>query len=196
MAVRSEVRRLSRALAYIDGHHCKLISRRGREYKSWPYLCTELAHAVRCDQAILDGEVVCLQPDGRSHFYNLMFRREWPRFMVFDLLWLNGEDLRGLPLHQRKRRLARIMPRVPSRVRLVEQIQRCGIDFFNVACQHDLEGIVAKWANGTYRTDGRTSWLKIRNPQYSQWTRRRELFEARRHNTQRARSTVAILALP
>jgi bifunctional non-homologous end joining protein LigD len=108
---------------------------------------------------------LCLQPDGRSYLYNLMLRREWPYFMAFDPLWLNGEDLRGLPLHQRKRRLARIMPRIPSRVRLVEQVQGCGVDFFNVARQYDLEGIVAKWANGTYRADGCTSWLKIRNPQ-------------------------------
>src|SRR5690349_14332889 len=49
-----------------------------------------LAHGVRCDSAVLDGEIVCLQPDGRSHFYNLMFRREWPDFMAFDLLWVNG----------------------------------------------------------------------------------------------------------
>jgi bifunctional non-homologous end joining protein LigD len=100
---------------------------------------------------------VCLQPDGRSHFYNLMFRREWPYFMAFDVMWLNGEDLRGLLLHQRKRRLTRIMPRVPSRVRLVEQIQGYGVDFFTVACQHDREGIIAKWAHGTYQITGRTS---------------------------------------
>jgi bifunctional non-homologous end joining protein LigD len=124
-----------------------------------------------------------------------MFRRQWPHFMAFDLLWLNSEDVRGLPLHQRKRRLARIMPRVPSRVRLVEQIQGCGVDFFDVACQHDLEGIVGKWANGTYRTDGRTSWLKIRNPQYSQWTGRRGLFETRRNSATRPRWIRAELAL-
>ena len=109
---------------------------------------------------------MCLQPDGRSHFYNLTFRREWPYFMAFDVLWLNGEDLRGLLLHQRKRRLTRIMPRVPSRVRLVEQIQGYGVDFFTVACQHDREGITAKWAHGTYQITGRTSWLKIRNSEY------------------------------
>jgi ATP-dependent DNA ligase len=130
--------------------------------------------------AIVISTVSSRPVDGRSHFYNLMFRREWPHFMAFDLLWLNGEDVRGLPLHQRKRRLARIMPRVPSRVRLVEQIQRCGVDFFNLACQHDLEGIVAKWANGTCQTSGRTSWAKIRNPDYSQWAGRRELLEAPR----------------
>lgn len=92
-----------RALAYIDRHHCRLVSRRGNVYKSWPYLNTELAHAVRCDQAVLDGEIACLQPDGRSHFYNLMFRREWPYFTAFDLLWLNGKDLRTKPLLERDR---------------------------------------------------------------------------------------------
>jgi hypothetical protein len=54
------------------------------------------------------------------------------------------------------------------------------VDFFKVACQHDLEGIVAKWAYGTYKTDGRTSWLKVRNPRYSHWDGRREFFKARR----------------
>ena len=52
-----------RALAAIEGHHCKLISRRGHVFKHWPYLETELAHAVRCESAILDGEVVCLDED-------------------------------------------------------------------------------------------------------------------------------------
>ena len=86
-------------MAYIDGHHCRLVSRRGIVYKSWPYLCEELAHAVRCRNAVLDGEIVCLEPDGRSHFYNLMFRREWPYFMAFDLLWLDGRDVRPDRLH-------------------------------------------------------------------------------------------------
>lgn len=164
-------------------------------FHSWPYLCTELAHAVRCDSAVLDGEIVCLEPDGRSHFYKLMFRREWPHFMAFDLLWLNGKDLRDRPLLERKRRLARIMPRIPSRVRLVDQVQGCGVEFFNVAYCNDLEGIVAKWAHGTYQMNGRTSWLKVRNPEYSQWSGRRKLFEARRDTVSRARSVRPELAL-
>ena len=52
-----------RALAHIEGHHCKLISRRGHTFKHWPYLEVELAHVVRCESAILDGEVVCLDED-------------------------------------------------------------------------------------------------------------------------------------
>ena len=117
-----------RALAYIDGHRCQLVSRRGNVFKSWPYLCEELAHAVRCTSAVLDGEIAC------SHFYNLMFRRDWPYFMAFDLLSLDGTDLRDRPLQERERLLARIMPRVDSRIRVVEGIPGCGVDFFRVAC--------------------------------------------------------------
>jgi ATP-dependent DNA ligase len=70
-------------------------------------------------------------------------------------------------------------------VRLVDGVNRRGVDFFRVACEHDLEGVVAKWSGGTYTSGPRTSWLKIRNPHYSQWENRRELFEARRDNAQR-----------
>jgi ATP-dependent DNA ligase len=130
-----------RALAFIDGHRCRLVSRRDNVYKSWPYLCEELAHAVRCDSAVLDGEIVCLRSDGRSDFYSLMFRRDWTFFLAFDLLSLNGRDLRSKPLHARKRLLAGIMPRVESRIRLVEAIPERGADFFRVACEHDLEAL-------------------------------------------------------
>jgi bifunctional non-homologous end joining protein LigD len=150
-----------RALAHIVGHHCRLVSRRGNTYKSWPYLCDELAHAVRCQSAVLDGEIICLDDDGRPNFHKLLFRREWPYFFAFDLLELNGEDLRHLPLVQRKRRLKGIMPAVESRVRYVDHLREQGTAFFRAACEHDLEGIVAKWSRGTYQADGRTSWLKI-----------------------------------
>src|ERR1043166_199155 len=111
-----------RALAHIDGHHCRLVSRGGHVFKQWPYLETELAHAVRCTSAVLDGEIGGLDQDGRPNFRKLLFRREWPHFYAFDLLQIDGEDVRGLTLMQRKRRLKRIMPRVESRVRYVEHI--------------------------------------------------------------------------
>ena len=87
-----------RALAHVNGHHCQLVSRTGYVYKSWPYLAEEIAHAVRARSAILDGEIVCLGSDGRSRFYDLLFRREWPYFLAFDALAIDGDDLRALPL--------------------------------------------------------------------------------------------------
>ena len=61
---------------------------------------------------MLDGEIVCLDAHGRSDCYRLMFRRDWPYFFAFDLLSVDGEDLRPLPLTERKRRLRRIMPKI------------------------------------------------------------------------------------
>jgi bifunctional non-homologous end joining protein LigD len=170
-----------RALASISADTCRLVSRNGHVFKSWPQLAEDLSHAVRCGSAVLDGEICCLEPDGRSHFNNLLFRRQWPYFYAFDLLALNGEDLRGLPLHERKRRLRSIMPRAESRVLYLDGLAARGRDLFRASCAQDLEGVVAKWAEGTYQTDGRsTSWLKIKNPAYSQMAARRELFEAKR----------------
>jgi bifunctional non-homologous end joining protein LigD len=76
---------------------------------------------------VLDGEVTCLAPDGSSRSYDLLFGREW---FAFDVLSVNGRDLRNLPLHERKRRLARIMPWVESRLMLLEPIERRGRRLF------------------------------------------------------------------
>ena len=103
------------------------------------------------------------------------------------LLALDGGDIRDKPLYQRKRLLAGIMPRVDSRIRLVEGVHARGVDFFRVACVHDLEGLVAKWKHGTYQSGPKTSWSKIRNPRYSEWEGRRELFDARSSNATRRR---------
>ena len=141
------------------------ISRNGQAFRQRPQLAEELAHAVRTHACVLDGEICCLEPDGRTHFTNLLFRREWPFFYAFDVLNIEGEDLTNQPLLERKRRLRRLMPIIDSRLLSLDHLEERGCDLFRVACERDLEGIVAKWAPGTYGTDGRaTSWLKIKNP--------------------------------
>ena len=92
---------------------------------------------------MLDGEIVCLDADGRANLYPLLFRREAPFYCVFDVLEIDGEDVRPLPLLERKRRLFDIMPKVESRVRYVDYIHERGSDFFSLACAHDLAGVVA-----------------------------------------------------
>jgi ATP-dependent DNA ligase len=140
------------------------------------------------DGPVIDGELVCLDPDGRSNFHKLLFRRDWPYFYAFDLLAVDGEDLRDWPLIERKRRLRSIMPRVESRLLYVDHIRDRGTALFKAACERDLEGIVGKWADGRYETDGvSTSWVKVKNPDYSHMVGRRELFEARRDHRQHRR---------
>jgi len=178
-----------RALAYVDGHHCRLVSRNGHEFKSWPQLAEEVAHAVRATRAVLDGEICCLDPDGRSNFNALLFRRERPYFYTFDITSLEGEDLTGLPLLERKRTLAFMMPKMDTRLRYLHHLAHRGRDLFREACERDLEGIVAKWTLGTYQTDGRrTSWMKIKNPEYTQIRDRHELFAYRLEGTRSKRS--------
>jgi hypothetical protein len=145
-----------RALAYIEQGQSRLVSRRGHIYKAWPHLAEEIAGSVRCENAVLDGELCCLAPDGRSEFYSLMFRRDRPFYMAFDLLWLDGRDLRRRSLTYRKQQLSRIVPRSSSsRVRYVDHIAGRGVDLFKVACDYDLEGIVAKWAGADIHDESR-----------------------------------------
>src|SRR5262245_28603829 len=84
-----------RALAFIEHSQCRLVSRNGHTFTSWESLKREIAASVRCRSAVLDGEIACLDADGRSNFYRLLFRRAAPFYMAFDILMLDGEDLRG-----------------------------------------------------------------------------------------------------
>jgi hypothetical protein len=86
------------------------VSRRGHVFKSWPHLSDELLRDVRCSNALLDGEICCLASAGRAEFYNLLFRRGRSHFMAFAVIWLDAQDLRDCPLHERKRLLRGILP--------------------------------------------------------------------------------------
>jgi len=109
----------------------------------------------------------------------LLFRRESPIFAAFDLLWINGEDLRSLPLMERKR-LRQVVPVESPSVLHVDYLPEKGKELFQLACENDLEGVVGKWAKGSYQSDGRsTSWVKVKNASYSQAEGRAELFEGK-----------------
>ena len=82
--------------------------------------------------------------DGRPEFYSLMRRRGPQYFYAFDVLWLNGRDLRGLPLVKRKQILRRVVPKHPAPVLYADHFEGRGVDLFRAVCDMDLEGIVAK----------------------------------------------------
>ena len=98
-----------RALAFIDDGRCRLVSRNGKEFKSFGGLTLGLPHDLRPRSAVLDGEIVCLDRDGRPDFADLFYRRREPIFLAFDLLALSGDDLRHLPLVERKAELRRVL---------------------------------------------------------------------------------------
>jgi ATP-dependent DNA ligase len=127
-----------RALAHVWDGHCELISRRRYSYKSFQDLRDNLAK-LKVKNAIIDGELVCLDAEGRSIFNELLFRRGCPIFYAFDLLYLNGRDFRQLPLIERKEKLRRLMEKSALLdVICGKCVEGRGIDLFNEVCQRNL----------------------------------------------------------
>jgi bifunctional non-homologous end joining protein LigD len=84
-------------------------------------------------------EIACLDEGGCSQLYHLLFRRGEPMFCAFDLLALNGRDLRSQPLIERKRRLRDMLPECPQLL-FVDYVQEHGEELFKLVCARDLEG--------------------------------------------------------
>jgi bifunctional non-homologous end joining protein LigD len=172
-----------RALAFIDGGQCRLVSRNGHVLKGWPFLCAAIASSVRAKRAILDGEVACLDAEGKSDFRALMFRRRAPVLIAFDLVMLDGKDLRGEALMARKKMLRRIVPRRAERLMYLDHVVARGVDLFRAVCEVDAEGVVGKLRSGTYDPDVPT-WVKCLNRGYTQ-RERHQLLERRTVGGQR-----------
>jgi bifunctional non-homologous end joining protein LigD len=148
-------------------------------YKSFAPLRESLAK-LRVKNGVLDGEIICLDAAGKSIFKDVLHRRGDPIFYAFDLLWLNGLDLRSRTLLERKRRLRRLLDvHRPVRVLYADHIEERGVEFYQAVCERDCEGIVAKRKDGVYSARGRT-WIKIKNRHYTQAEGRKELFDSYR----------------
>lgn len=167
-----------RALARVDGGATELVSRRDLTYRQFDVLAAAIAAEVKAGAAVLDGEIVKLDDRGHSVFRDLMRRRGPFQYVAFDLLALEGEDLRGLPLAERKRRLRAIVPKRSKAVLYASFVAERGREFFDLVCRQDLEGMVAKLKKAPYNP-ALTTWMKVKNPKYSQARNRRELFRAR-----------------
>jgi bifunctional non-homologous end joining protein LigD len=170
-----------RAIAYIARGDCRLVS---RNLKALPFksLRAALAAMPATKSAILDGEIVVLDHSGVSRFNALLSRKgeDAAMFYAFDLMWLNGTDLRERPLVERKEQLHELVRKNRcERLLYAQHIEGAGKKFFEEICAGDLEGIVAKRKMGIYKDDGNT-WLKVKNRNYSQAEGRHELLTAKR----------------
>jgi bifunctional non-homologous end joining protein LigD len=139
-----------RALLYVEKGAARLVSRRNNVYKSFPALTAGMAASLAVGNAILDGEIVHLNANGVPQFFDLMRRRRPQHYYAFDLLWLDGRDLRHLPLIERKRLLRAIVPPQPAPVLYVDHVAARGVDLYEAVCARDMEEIVAKLATGLY----------------------------------------------
>ena len=161
-----------RSLAYIENGQCRLVSRHRNTYKSLETLSHDLAR-LRVENAILDGEIVCLNSDGRSQFKELLYRRGRAVFFAFDLVRLNDTDLRKMPLIERKKKLKRWIERSQCfEIIYAQHVERDGKLLFEEVCERNLEGIVCKRKSNIYAEH---EWVKIKNPHYTQAEGRNEM---------------------
>jgi bifunctional non-homologous end joining protein LigD len=171
-----------RSLAVIEHGRTQLISRNGHRFACFADLEKLISAGLPDTTAVIDGEICSLDKRGRPQFTNLLFHRgNYPCFLAFDLLMRDHTDCRRESLLDRKQELRRLLSGSDARIQYVDYVDGEGVPLFEQACQHDLEGIVAKQKYAPYVTDREQStWFKIRNPHYSQWAGREKLFERER----------------
>jgi bifunctional non-homologous end joining protein LigD len=166
-----------RGLVYATGSFCVIRSKRGRDFTRFDELCRQVHRGIPAREAILDGEVLAVDRSGLPNFHGLLAGEGPMAYVAFDLLWLDGRDLRDLPLIERKRRLTRLIGDQTGSVMRSFVVEACGRELFEAVCRLDLEGIVAKRKADPY--EEQTRWYKVKNPTYTQAEGRRELFERR-----------------
>jgi bifunctional non-homologous end joining protein LigD len=157
-----------RTLIAIDCGKVRAFTRNGNDwstaYKRVVAACTRLV----CETAIIDGEMVVQDEQGLPIFTPSALRiYTAPHrllFFAFDLLHLNGKDLRGIPLMERRallRRLIKVDKHSPAQ--FSDHVEGDGARFFKAAAELGLEGIVSKRAASRYRSRASRSWLKTKN---------------------------------
>ena len=164
-----------RALCFLRKGKLQIFSRAGNRCdQQYPELGA-LPGAVEAEEAILDGEIAALDLQGRPNFSLIQPRihvadpntvahlaRQAPvNLYLFDLLYLDGHDLRGAPLLERKELLRKIL-KVSDRIRLSEHFTGVGPEMLEAARQNGLEGILAKRAGSFYESRRSRDWLKIK----------------------------------
>jgi bifunctional non-homologous end joining protein LigD len=154
-----------RGILYASSLGCEIRSARDLPLERFLGLRDRVAEVLGGREAILDGEIVALNRQGKPVYENLVRGRGFLAYAAVDLVWLDGQDLRDLPLVERKAQLARLLPEDTGPLYKILAIEEHGRALFGASKRLDLEGIVAKRKDGTYRVG--TTWYKIGNPGYS-----------------------------
>jgi bifunctional non-homologous end joining protein LigD len=151
--------------ARLDAGKVQILSRRGNDWTDkYPAIARDIAR-LPVKNVYLDGELCGLLPDGRTSFNLIQNATDTGQgslvFFLFDVLFLEGENLTALPLVERKARLASLLKGAPHSLQYNDHQIGHGPEFYGLACERGLEGIVSKRTNGRYQPDRRT-WLKTK----------------------------------
>jgi bifunctional non-homologous end joining protein LigD len=149
-----------------DGETVRLFTRRGYDWTERYPAIARAAAKLRAKSFTVDGEATVCGPDGIAIFNALHRRGTVTEAMLyaFDLLELDGKDLRSLPLGERKAKLAKLLARAPAGIVYNEHTDEDGDTVFRDACKLGLEGIVSKRLTAPYRSGPSQDWIKVKNP--------------------------------
>jgi bifunctional non-homologous end joining protein LigD len=165
-----------RLMVRLDGGRVRLFTRRGFDWTRRLPAIAAAAGTLRARSFTIDGEAAVCGPDGMAAFDELHGRHRLREAFLyaFDLLELNGEDLRPMPFSKRKAKLARLLARVREGLALNEHIEADGAAVFEHARRMGQEGIVSKRVDAPYRSGRSGDWIKSKNPDSPAMQRARE----------------------
>ncbi len=165
-----------RIMAQRDGAGVRLITRNGNDFTHRFPLAVAAVAALPGRSFLIDGEAIVTDDDGLAVFELIRRARHGGKAVLcaFDLIELDGQDLRRTPIEQRKAKLAKLVRGPYPGIVLNEHYDGDGEIVFKHACKLGCEGIVSKRLGSSYRSGRVTHWLKIKNPAAPAVTREAE----------------------
>jgi bifunctional non-homologous end joining protein LigD len=171
-----------RILARKDGNQVRLITRNGYDFTGRYSLIVDAIASLPLETCIIDGEAIVVDQDGLSVFDLLRYRQHdhAAALCAFDLLELDGTDLRPSPIEERKQHLAWALRERHHGIALNATYDGDGALIYQHACALGCEGIVSKRLGTPYRAGRTDQWLKMKNPEAPAVRREREVDWAKR----------------
>lgn len=157
-----------RILAFVEGNSARLITRNGNDYtKRFFTIGNSLIDLANGKTMVLDGEMTIIDSTGKTNFQALQNYMKNPKgqtltYIVFDLLALNGEDLRNKPLIERKEKLEELMKDAPKNLYYSRHVRGNGKESFIAACEAGMEGIIGKKYDSIYSGTRNGDWIKLK----------------------------------
>lgn len=160
-----------RIVAHVDGANVRLVTRNGNDWTSRAPSVVVALGKLGARSTLVDGEAVLLHPDGHPNFYGLRAGRSKAHaiaFVAFDLLYLEGEDIRGQDLLERRRALHELVrpSRAEPHLSVSEVFEGSGAAVYEAVCRLGAEGVVSKLRRSRYRAGRHGEWVKVLNPGY------------------------------
>ncbi|RWC28441.1 RNA ligase family protein [Mesorhizobium sp.] len=156
-----------RTQVILDWAGARAFTRTGIDWSKryWPIVTA--AEKLKAKSFILDGEIIAPEPDGRPNFHEMHSRMTWNAellaFVAFDILHLDGEDLRPLPAVDRKAILWGLVKPADGIIQYSQHVEGGGAAFYEAAEKIGLEGIVSKRRGSSYRSGAKDeAWVKIK----------------------------------